>query len=189
MNRWRMELRYLLGNTPWDSGVSPPELLAILADLPPGRALDVGCGTGTNLVCFAEHGWEPWGVDISQIAVWRARARVARRGFSAQIQRGDISLRLIFPQTFDMVLDLGCSHGLRGESRAAYAENLLRWLSPGGTLLVYSFYRPEDESDGGWLSLDDVVSTFSPAFGVKSLQKGDFHGRASAWLTLERQPA
>lgn len=189
MNRWRMELRYLLGNTPWDSGVSPPELEAILADYPPGRALDVGCGTGTNLIRFAEHGWEPWGVDISQVAVWRARARVARRGLSAHIQRGDISLRLAFPEAFDMVLDLGCSHALRGEPRAAFAENLQRWLRPGGTLLVYSFYRPEEEIDRRWLSFDEVLSTFSPMFEVKSIEKGDFRGRSSAWLTFERGPA
>jgi SAM-dependent methyltransferase len=189
MNRWRMELRYLLGNTPWDSGVSPPELQSLLARRPPGRALDVGCGTGTNLATFAEHGWEPWGIDISQIAVWKARMRLARRGLSAHVQRGDITLELTFPEPFEMVLDLGCSHALQGVQRAAFAENLQRWLRPGGTLLVYSFYRPEGENDGRWLSFDEVVSTFSPMCEVKSVEKGDFRGRSSAWLTLVRPPA
>ncbi len=189
MNRWHMELRYLLGNTPWDSGVSPPELQAYLATHPAGRALDAGCGTGTNLASFAEHGWDAWGVDISQIAVWRARSRLARRGLAAQILRSDITLELAFPEPFNMVLDLGCSHGLRGSRRAAYAQNLQRWLRPGGTLLVYSFYQSSDEPDGFWPSLDDVVGTFSPSFEMKSVEKGDFRGRESAWLTLEKRAA
>ncbi len=189
MNRWRMELRYLLGNTPWDSGVSPPELEAFLAGHPPGQALDVGCGTGTNLICFAEHGWEAWGVDLTQIAVWRARTRLALRGLSAEVIRGDVTLGLQWPELFDMALDLGCSHGLRGQARAAYADNVDRWLKPGGTLLVYSFYQIDDLATGRWPSLDGVVSTFSPAFEVKGIEKGEFRGRASAWLTLEKRGA
>lgn len=189
MNRWRTELRYLFGKAPWDSGISPPELQAYLAAIAPGRALDVGCGTGTNLVAFAERGWEATGVDISQIAVWKARRRLVRRGVAAQVLRRDITLPLAFPGTFGIVLDLGCSHGLRGAQRSAYADNLQRWLRPGGTLLVYSFYQPADLPDGPWLSFDDVVSTFSSAFKMKSVERGDFQGRASAWLTLEKRAA
>ena len=48
MRRIFFELRYLLGDVPWDTGVSPPELLDFLDRHPPGRALDLGCGTGTT---------------------------------------------------------------------------------------------------------------------------------------------
>jgi SAM-dependent methyltransferase len=185
VSRWRAELRYLIGDTPWDSGVSPPELLAVLDVLPPGRALDVGCGTGTNLVSFALRGWRAWGVDLSQMAVWRARARLARRGLPGHVFRGDVSEPLEFPEPFDLVLDLGCSHSLEGDRRALYADNLERWVRPGGTLLVYSFYR-HDKSDMRWLPLDDVLATFAPSFELKTLEKGDFRGRASAWLTFEK---
>lgn len=189
MNRWHMELRYLLGNTPWDSGVSPPELLTQLDRLPAGHGLDTGCGTGTNLATFAEHGWDAWGVDISQIAVWKAKARLARRGLAAHVLRGDIARPMVFPEQFDMVLDLGCSHVLRGSRRMAYADNLTGWLRPGGILLVYSFYQADDEPEGFWPSLDEVVGTFSPRFTLSCIEKGEFHGRASAWLTLENRAA
>ncbi len=54
--RWlQFNLRYL-GNPPWDTGVSPPELLAIIAEKQPGRALDLGCGTGTNLLTHGGKG-------------------------------------------------------------------------------------------------------------------------------------
>ena len=39
---------------PWDSGISPPELLEFIEQHPAGRAIDLGCGTGTNVVTLAQ---------------------------------------------------------------------------------------------------------------------------------------
>jgi hypothetical protein len=50
IRRWiRFNLLYL-GCPPWDTGVSPQELNAFLSEKEPGRALDAGCGTGSNLL-------------------------------------------------------------------------------------------------------------------------------------------
>jgi len=49
----------------------------VAADLPPGRALDLGCGEGADAVWLAEHGWRAAGIDISTTAIERAR-RAAR---------------------------------------------------------------------------------------------------------------
>ena len=65
--RLRHQLMYLVGFKPWDSGVSPPELVAAVEGpqaLPPGRALDLGCGTGTNAIYMARHGWDVTGADL-----------------------------------------------------------------------------------------------------------------------------
>ena len=50
-----------------------------LADLPPGRALDIACGEGRNAIWLAHRGWRATGVDFSSVAVERARrlAKVA----------------------------------------------------------------------------------------------------------------
>src|SRR5438132_11612963 len=61
------QLAYLVGFKPWDSGVPPPELVEVVEGpqaLEPGRALDLGCGTGTNCIYLAEHGWDATGVDF-----------------------------------------------------------------------------------------------------------------------------
>ena len=66
------ELRYLLGDTPWDTEISPPELINFLETHPPGRALDLGCGTGTNALTISSYGWEVIAVDASHLAIRRA---------------------------------------------------------------------------------------------------------------------
>jgi methylase of polypeptide subunit release factors len=57
----------------WDTGISPPELLDFIANHNPGRALDLGCGTGTNSITLAKHGWEVTGVDFVKRAINLAR--------------------------------------------------------------------------------------------------------------------
>ena len=55
-------------------GVEPNRfLVAEVADLPPGRALDVACGAGRNAVWLAERGWTVTGVDFSDVALENAR--------------------------------------------------------------------------------------------------------------------
>ena len=59
-SRLFFRLSYLLGLKPWDSGISPPELVEWVEGptaMAPGRALDIGCGTGTNCAYMLDHGW------------------------------------------------------------------------------------------------------------------------------------
>ena len=88
------EQKYLAGDPPWDTGVTPPELVALVEgdNLLPGRALDFGCGTGTNCLYLAQHGWRAVGVDFSPLAIERAKhktrqARVA--GEACQFYQAD----------------------------------------------------------------------------------------------------
>ncbi len=41
----RFQQRYRDGDLPWDHDLPPPEIIAVAERLPPGRVLDLGCGT------------------------------------------------------------------------------------------------------------------------------------------------
>ena len=56
--RWEFKWRYWRRQTPWDTQVTPPEVMEFIARTPPGKALDLGCGTGTNAITLARHGWQ-----------------------------------------------------------------------------------------------------------------------------------
>ncbi|MEV4077455.1 class I SAM-dependent methyltransferase [Nonomuraea fuscirosea] len=63
--------------------MTPPELVALTEGprrLPPGRALELGYGTGTNALYFARHGWDVTAVDLIDRAVERARQKAAETG-------------------------------------------------------------------------------------------------------------
>jgi SAM-dependent methyltransferase len=182
MRRLLFSLWYWLpGRRRWDTGVTPPELERFVASHPPGRALDVGCGTGTNVVYLARHGWEAVGVDFAGRAIAKARQRARDAGVSSTFVVGDVT-RLPVAGLFDLALDLGCLHSIAVSGRSGYAEGLRRAVRSGGTFLLYAF-APGGPAVG--LTSEDVRTTFGSAFDVVSVEEG--RGRPSAWYTLVRR--
>lgn len=189
------ELRYRFGRAPWDTGISPPELTAVIEGpdaLPPGQALDLGCGTGTNVVYMARHGWKVTGVDFSgpAIAAARAKARAAGAGGRTDLLQGDVTRLGDLPISgpFDLVLDMGCLHGISPEERAGYAAGLAALTRPGALFLLYAFTPRKFMGGTIGLTPDDVRATFAPAFEVITVKAGDDPGGASSvWYQLRRK--
>ena len=67
------EERYAGSSRVW-SGAPNRTLVEVVARLQPGRALDLGCGEGADVIWLAQRGWQATGVDISETAIARARA-------------------------------------------------------------------------------------------------------------------
>ena len=84
---------YWLKRTPWDTGITPPEVVDLVARRFPkgGRAIDIGCGTGTTVVYLARHGFRVIGIDVSRRAIALARRRVREAGVSADLLTGDVT--------------------------------------------------------------------------------------------------
>lgn len=143
MSLW-WHLAYLVGFKPWDSGVPPPELVSVVEGpdaLTAGGALDLGCGTGTNVVYLAEHGWDATGVDLVGRALSRARGRAAVAGVSPRFIRGDVTRldRLGVSPGQNLFLDMGCFHAIPSERRGAYVAGVTSLAAPGAILLLFGF--------------------------------------------------
>ncbi len=148
IRRWLRFNAIYMGRPPWDTGVSPPELAAFLEAAEPGRALDLGSGPGTNLVTMARDGWEVVGVDFALISVIQARLKLHRAGCDGRVIWGDVTGDPDVEGPFDLVLDMGCYHGLSDTGRKAYHHNLRDWLGPGGSYLLYAHRKTPYSSHG-----------------------------------------
>jgi 2-polyprenyl-3-methyl-5-hydroxy-6-metoxy-1,4-benzoquinol methylase len=136
--RLRFELRYWTGRPPWDSGVTPPEVMDFLARTSPGRAIDFGCGTGTNAITLAQHGWQVTGIDFSWRALLAARRKARGAGVAVSFLRRDVSRLDDLAGPFDFALDLGCST-LEPPQQDRYAATVRR--CSGARFLMYSLSR------------------------------------------------
>ncbi len=172
---------------PWDSGISPPELLDFIADHPAGRAIDLGCGTGTNVVTLARHGWQVTGVDFAPRAIQMARRKVAGAGLQVHLAVGDVTRLNGIAGPFDLALDLGCFHGV--PNRPDYLAQLSRVLAPGGHWLMYGFFRSDTRAPGPGLTPDDIELVRSSGFRLLHRKDGvDKRDRPSAWFLFQRPP-
>lgn len=76
------------------SGRANAVLVSVVEGLPPGRALDLGCGEGGDAVWLASRGWDVTAVDISATAVGRTAAAAAAAGVAVRAERHDLSVSL-----------------------------------------------------------------------------------------------
>ncbi len=187
IQRLIFEFLYLLGRTPWDTEISPPELLTFLENHEPGRALDIGCGTGTNLITMAQRGWQVTGVDVSREAIRRAQRKARAAGLQLQLIRDDVSTLGNITGTFDLALDIGCFHSLPHGKRTDYAFNLNRLIKPGGTFLLYTWLSEGAKKGNGYPSQETITRLFVQHFELTSIEHGTDRQRSSAWFTFRRK--
>ena len=188
IRRLLFELRYLREKTPWDTGISPPELLKYLAESSPGRALDLGCGTGTNAITITKHGWQVVGVDLSALAIRKARRNARQAGLEIDFRQEDVTRLASIKGPFDFALDIGCFHSLSGAGQQNYVQNLTRVINPGGEYLIYTWLADEGDSSSIVLTESDIATMFKPSFEIRSFIRGAEGHRTSAWYQMLRKP-
>ena len=170
---------------PWDSGITPPELFDFIASHPAGRAIDIGCGTGTNVITLTQHGWQVTGIDFAPRAIQIAKRKTQKANVKAVLQVGDATKLNGITGPFDLALDMGCFHGV--DNRPAYLDQLNRVLASGGHWLMYGFFNADPRQTGAGLAASDLDLIQARGFRLLSRKDGvDKHERPSAWFLYQK---
>ena len=198
-HRTRWEDRYADGPTPWDTGQTPPEVLAFWASgrLPPaGLALDIGCGPGTNVRFLASLGLQVIGFDIAyaplQIGAHRIQAAAPALIKYGSFVQADVTLLPLLDVGACYVLDIGCSHGLPPRLRRDYAQGIIANLAPGGYYHLYAFdyiARPEAEAEDRFMGFreDEAVSLFGAALDTVEIVRAAPDPHPCRWYLLRKK--
>jgi SAM-dependent methyltransferase len=181
---------------PWDIGRAQPTFTRLAEDgLLSGRLLDAGCGTGEHVLLAAAHGAAAMGVDLSAVAIEKARAKAAERGLAARFEVADALHLDRLGATFDTVLDTGLFHVFDDVGRASYVLSLAAVLEPGGTYYMMCF---SDAQPGIWgprrVRREEIEQAFADGWEIVSLTPDAFAinpiegaTEAQAWLAVFRR--
>ncbi len=191
LSRLVYRLMYIFSRPNWDTGTTPPYVLQAFTqgDVPPGSALDLGCGTGTNVIYMAQQGRTAIGIDFAREAIVKARQKAAQAGVTdkTQFYVADVSRldRLNLP-TISFALDMGCFHGLTPEEQRRYMEGLSTLMCPGGWFMLYVVEPRQEAGIGYGMTLDAVRQVVSPWFQITRTEHDDYWRRGATWFWMKR---
>ncbi len=189
------------GQAPWDTGRPQPAIIRLAeAGQIRGSILDVGCGTGENLLYLAARGHEAWGLDFVPVAIERAKAKAAQRGIDATLIVGNALELKKLSRQFDTVIDCGLFHTFTDEERPVFVKGLAEVLGPGGLLHILCFSDEEPGTEGPRrISQQEIRDAFHDGWKVQQIEPIHFEsiprpdvptfspGGPKAWLaTIER---
>ena len=127
-----------------------------LAELSPGRALDVACGEGRNARWLAQRGWQVTAMDFSPVAVDKGRRLTEQVDDGIDWQVGDV-LTTELPSGLDLVVIAYLQ--LPASERATAVRRSFEALAPGGTLFVVAHDSTNLTEGSGGPSSPDVLYT------------------------------
>lgn len=189
---------YKAGPVPWDQALPPPEVLATVPTLAPGRALDLGFGLGRASLYLAGLGWQVDGVDFIPQAVAEAQQRAEKAGLADRItyHQGSVAELGFLAGPYDFALDVGCAHGLDVDELRGYHRGLARLLKPGALYLLFAHVNDDqaDPESQRWMNETDLLTIFAQGFVLERLERGttqvgDQAPWNSAWYWFRRLPA
>jgi SAM-dependent methyltransferase len=159
------EERYVRNETPWDTGKPSSELERVLLEAKvrpcrPCSALEIGCGTGANAIWLAQQGFDVTALDVSPLAIDRARENAREAGATVQFLVADVlhpPAELSGP--FDFFFDRGCYHAVRRDNVAGYIETLRRLTHTGTTGLILAGNAREPHEPGPPVVTEDQIRT------------------------------
>ena len=183
---------YASGQLPWDTGQPEPLLVDFITSggVAPVPTLEIGAGTGTNSIWLAERGFDVLGIDVSPLAIERARAKLESHDLRCRFVTADFLAAPPAGGPFQFIFDRGCFHVFDEPSeRQRFAAQVAAALSPGGLWLsvIGSTEGPQRDVGPPRRSAREIVLAIEPALEIVELRSAEFHTDAKAWFCLSRQ--
>lgn len=180
----------------WDAGRVANQLSKAVEEgkVKPGRALVLGCGTGTNAVFLARKGFEVTGLEVAPTALKIADAKARKAGVKIRWIVADAANPPRM-KPFDFLFDRGCYHHVRWVDRDGYVAAVRRLTRPGGQFLLLSFRAISDRQGKPRVRESQIREDFSAAFEFEWLKEMRFDSRsgiersAPAWTVLMKRRA
>jgi SAM-dependent methyltransferase len=181
---------------PWDTGRPSTELAKAIEQkvVQPGRAVELGCGTGTNAIYLAQQRFDVTGIDVAPTALERAKEKAVKAGVKVDWILADV-LHPPKLEPFQFIFDRGCYHGLRRQHAAEYVKAVRQLSRPGTKILIIAGNANESREGGPpRVREEEIRQDFAEGFKIVWLHETRFDSAegpakgALAWsILLERQ--
>jgi SAM-dependent methyltransferase len=169
------QLMYKVGFAPWerrDLDQTWTRILDALGNPPPGRALDIGCGSGRDAVYLAKRGWQVTGLDFAPEGLEKAKQRAAEQGANIEWVQGDVGKlgQLGLEPGYSLIYDFGCIQGLPDDARHGAAAGIGQLAAPQAALLVFAFSSARRLLLPRGMDQPEIVSLFGGAWDLEHSQ-------------------
>jgi len=163
---------------PWAHNTPTLFLAEICCHKPPGKALDIGCGAGTDSVFLAQQGWDVTSLDFMPKALEFTQQRAAEAGVTVTPVEADIT-DWEPPQQYDLVLDHGLLHNMDPVRFPGYRECLLKALTDDGDFLLLHWHplfvgQAQGQVGARRTSRDDIKAFFAPDLQERFFAREEF---------------
>lgn len=175
--KWFYNLTYSRFRAPWDLGPRKELVEAVESGrIQPCKAIDLGCGTASNAIFLAQHGFDVTGVDYSPAAIALCRQRGAAAGVAVNWIEDDLTGLQHVTGSFDFLVDWGVYDDLSLAHRRAYLRNVLPLTHAHSRILIYVHQWP----------LRWWERPLYRAFGMQPMQPGEVEADFGPHFAIEK---
>jgi SAM-dependent methyltransferase len=193
MHNW--EERYRTGNIPWQTAMPSTELVRVVTEdgIVPCAAIDLGCGLGTHSIWLAGQEFDVTGVDVSTVAIKRARERAAAAGVHVRFLTADLLDPPALGGPYDFFFDRGCYHVVRTIDMGRYLQTLEKITRSGSVGLVLTGNANEPRTGPPVVTEAEVRGELGGLFEIVRLREFRFDpsesdpGSPLGWSCLLRR--
>lgn len=178
------ELTYRYFRAPWDLGPRKELVEAVESGrIKPCKAIDLGCGTASNAIFLAQHGFDVTGTDYSPAAIALCQQRGAAAGVTVNWIEDNLTELQHVRGPFDFLVDWGVYDDLSQPDRRAYLRNILPLTHAHSRFLIYVhqwqprwWEKPLHRLFGGMQPMQpgEVEADFSPHFTIEKITERTF---------------